>query len=180
MSSQEGGGERRGGVYKQGRASVPRTSLFSSSACLSISPTPSAWPSPENGKPRPRRVTTLSASCWVRRGFGACAFYFFYITSFFVFFFANSRLLFPPSSALGIPDDVIEKGRDYKLITEVTQDGNNFSWTQTYPANTKVSNEFTIDKECDMETVGGKKFKVEERPLLTWLHHEFEALVLVM
>ncbi|XP_056277818.1 gastrotropin-like isoform X2 [Pseudoliparis swirei] len=60
---------------------------------------------------------------------------------------------------LGIPDDVIEKGRDYKLITEVTQDGNNFSWTQTYPANTKVSNEFTIDKECDMETVGGKKFK---------------------
>ncbi|XP_068427249.1 LOW QUALITY PROTEIN: gastrotropin-like [Clinocottus analis] len=60
---------------------------------------------------------------------------------------------------LGIPDDIIEKGRDYKLITEVTQDGDNFTWTQTYPANAKVSNKFTINKECDMETIGGKQFK---------------------
>lgn len=60
----------------------------------------------------------------------------------------------------GIPDDIIEKGRDYKLITEVTQDGDNFSWTQLYPANAKVTNTFTIGKECDMETIGGKKFKV--------------------
>ncbi|XP_049454107.1 gastrotropin-like [Epinephelus fuscoguttatus] len=60
---------------------------------------------------------------------------------------------------LGIPDDIIEKGRDYKLITEVTQDGDNFSWTQLYPANAKVTNTFTIGKECDMETIGGKKFK---------------------
>lgn len=61
---------------------------------------------------------------------------------------------------LGIPDDIIEKGRDYKLITEVTEDGNNFSWTQVYPTNAKVTNKFTIGKECDMETIGGKKFKV--------------------
>nr|ACQ58324.1 Gastrotropin [Anoplopoma fimbria] len=60
---------------------------------------------------------------------------------------------------LDIPDDVIEKGRDYKLITEVTQDGDNFSWTQIYPTNAKVTNKFTIGKECDMETIGGKKFK---------------------
>ncbi|KAK2895708.1 gastrotropin-like [Channa argus] len=60
---------------------------------------------------------------------------------------------------LGIPDDIIEKGRNYKLITEVTQDGNDFSWTQIYPKNAKVTNKFTIGKESDMETIGGKKFK---------------------
>ncbi|KAL6104807.1 fabp6 [Pungitius sinensis] len=60
---------------------------------------------------------------------------------------------------LGIPDDIIEKGRDYKLVTEVTQDGDNFTWSQIYPTNAKVTNTFTINKECDMETIGGKKFK---------------------
>uniref|UniRef100_A0A7N9AZ17 Fatty acid-binding protein, liver-type n=1 Tax=Mastacembelus armatus TaxID=205130 RepID=A0A7N9AZ17_9TELE len=60
---------------------------------------------------------------------------------------------------LGIPDDIIEKGRNYKLITEVTQDGDDFTWTQIYPANAKVTNKFTVGKECDMETIGGKKFK---------------------
>uniref|UniRef100_A0A672YFN2 Fatty acid binding protein 6, ileal (gastrotropin) n=1 Tax=Sphaeramia orbicularis TaxID=375764 RepID=A0A672YFN2_9TELE len=51
-----------------------------------------------------------------------------------------------------IPDDKIEKCRDYKLITEVTQDGNDFSWTQIYYTTTRVTNKFTIGKECDMET----------------------------
>ncbi|XP_044074629.1 gastrotropin-like [Siniperca chuatsi] len=60
---------------------------------------------------------------------------------------------------LGIPDDIIEKGRDYKLITEVTQNGDDFSWTQIYPTNAKVTNKFTVGKEADMETIGGKKFK---------------------
>lgn len=46
------------------------------------------------------------------------------------------------------------------MITEVTQDGNDFTWTKFYPANTKVTNKFTVGKECDMETIGGKKFKV--------------------
>uniref|UniRef100_A0A8C7QKS6 Fatty acid binding protein 6, ileal (gastrotropin) n=2 Tax=Oncorhynchus mykiss TaxID=8022 RepID=A0A8C7QKS6_ONCMY len=60
---------------------------------------------------------------------------------------------------LGIPDDIIEKGRDYKLITEVVQNGNVFSWSQLYPTNKTISNKFVIDQECDMETIGGKKFK---------------------
>lgn len=60
----------------------------------------------------------------------------------------------------GIPDDIIEKGRDYKLITEVVQNGNEFSWSQLYPTNKTISNKFVIDQECDMETIGGKKFKV--------------------
>lgn len=67
-----------------------------------------------------------------------------------------------PGFLAGIPDDIIEKGRNYKLITEVTQEGDTFSWTQVYPTNAKVTNTFTIGKESDMETIGGKKFKVEE------------------
>ncbi|RVE61546.1 hypothetical protein OJAV_G00172840 [Oryzias javanicus] len=59
---------------------------------------------------------------------------------------------------VGIPADVIEKGRDFKTVTEVTQNGDDFTWTQAYP-NIKVTNKFTIGKECDMESVGGKKFK---------------------
>ncbi|XP_030638555.1 gastrotropin-like [Chanos chanos] len=60
---------------------------------------------------------------------------------------------------LGIPDDIIEKGRDYKLVTEVTQNGDEFAWTVHYPANHSVTNKFVLGKECDMETIGGKKFK---------------------
>uniref|UniRef100_A0A3Q3BPW5 Fatty acid-binding protein, liver-type n=2 Tax=Kryptolebias marmoratus TaxID=37003 RepID=A0A3Q3BPW5_KRYMA len=60
---------------------------------------------------------------------------------------------------IGIPDNVIEKGRDYKLITEVTQEGDDFSWTQIYPTDARVTNNFTLGKECDMQTIGGKKFK---------------------
>lgn len=63
----------------------------------------------------------------------------------------------------GIPDDVIERGRDYKLVTEVVQNGTEFSWTQHYPANHSLINKFVIGKECDMETIGGKKFKVRLR-----------------
>lgn len=63
----------------------------------------------------------------------------------------------------GIPADVIEKGRDYKLVTEVVQNGNEFSWTQHYPAGHSVTNRFVIGKECDMATIGGKKFKVRLR-----------------
>lgn len=55
----------------------------------------------------------------------------------------------------------MERGRDYKMITEVTQNGDTFSWTQVYPTDAKVTNTFTIGKECDMETIGGKKFKVK-------------------
>uniref|UniRef100_A0AAY5KGH7 Gastrotropin n=1 Tax=Esox lucius TaxID=8010 RepID=A0AAY5KGH7_ESOLU len=63
------------------------------------------------------------------------------------------------TSSAGIPDDIIEKGRNYKLITEVVQNGEEFTWTQVYPTNKTVSNKFVIGQECDMETIGGKKFK---------------------
>ncbi|XP_001369845.1 gastrotropin [Monodelphis domestica] len=60
---------------------------------------------------------------------------------------------------LGISKDTIEKYRNFKTLTEVVQDGNNFTWINTYPGGQIMTNKFTIGKECEMETMGGKKFK---------------------
>ncbi|KAJ8779831.1 gastrotropin [Balaenoptera ricei] len=60
---------------------------------------------------------------------------------------------------LGLPSDRIEKGRNLKIISEVQQDGQNFTWSQNYSGGPSITNNFTIGKECDMETVMGKKFK---------------------
>ncbi|MEQ2183220.1 Gastrotropin, partial [Goodea atripinnis] len=58
-----------------------------------------------------------------------------------------------------ISDDRIQKGRDYKTVTEITQSGDDFTWTQFYPSNTKITNNFTIGKESEMHTFSGKTFK---------------------
>ena len=42
----------------------------------------------------------------------------------------------------------------------MTQSGEDFTWTQLYPAGARVSNKFSVGKGSDMETIGGKKFKV--------------------
>ncbi|XP_053180190.1 gastrotropin-like [Scomber japonicus] len=47
---------------------------------------------------------------------------------------------------------------DHKVVTEVLQDGNNFTWTQTIP-NWAWSNKFTIGQECELATMMGSKFK---------------------
>ncbi|KAG5853425.1 gastrotropin [Anguilla anguilla] len=59
---------------------------------------------------------------------------------------------------IGIPDDVIEKARTFKTVTEVVQNGNEFTWSQVYP-NRTMTNKFIIDQECEMETMAGIKFK---------------------
>ncbi|OCT88223.1 gastrotropin [Xenopus laevis] len=59
---------------------------------------------------------------------------------------------------IGIPDDTIEKGRNFKYTTEVIQDGNNFTWSQIYPGHT-LTNKFTTGQESELETMSGKKFK---------------------
>ncbi|MGH0123223.1 UNVERIFIED_CONTAM: hypothetical protein FKN15_011247 [Acipenser sinensis] len=58
----------------------------------------------------------------------------------------------------GIPDDIIEKGRNFKIVTEVIQNGNEFTWSQVYPQKT-MTNKFVIDQESEMESMVGKKFK---------------------
>ncbi|XP_010132667.1 PREDICTED: gastrotropin isoform X2 [Buceros rhinoceros silvestris] len=60
---------------------------------------------------------------------------------------------------IGLSSDKIEMGRNCKTVTEVVQNGNDFTWTQHYPGGRTMTNSFTIDKESDMETMSGKKFK---------------------
>ncbi|XP_036608621.1 gastrotropin [Trichosurus vulpecula] len=60
---------------------------------------------------------------------------------------------------LGLSSETIEKYRNFKTTTEVVQDGDNFTWINTYPGGRTATNKFTIGKESEMETMGGKKFK---------------------
>ncbi|KAM8799113.1 FABP6 protein, partial [Eudromia elegans] len=60
---------------------------------------------------------------------------------------------------IGIPSDIMEKGRNFKIISEVVQNGNDFTWSQHYPGGQSMTNRFTIGKEADLETMGGTKFK---------------------
>ncbi|KAM6475515.1 gastrotropin isoform 2-T3 [Liasis olivaceus] len=60
---------------------------------------------------------------------------------------------------LGLPDDAIEKGRNFKIISEIIQNNDEFTWSQIYPGGHILTNKFVIGKESEMETVGGKKFK---------------------
>ncbi|XP_073505989.1 gastrotropin-like [Phyllobates terribilis] len=63
---------------------------------------------------------------------------------------------------IGIPDEQIEKGRNYNYTAEVVQNGNDFTWSQIYPGFT-LTNKFSVDQESDLETMGGKKFKATVR-----------------
>ncbi|XP_004428628.1 PREDICTED: gastrotropin [Ceratotherium simum simum] len=60
---------------------------------------------------------------------------------------------------IGLPTETTEKGRNLKTISEVQQDGQTFTWSQHYPGGPSITNKFTIGKESEMETMGGKKFK---------------------
>lgn len=46
---------------------------------------------------------------------------------------------------------------DHKVVTEVVQDGNDFTWEQSIP-NWKWSNKFTVGQECELVTMAGTKF----------------------
>ncbi|XP_004629457.1 gastrotropin-like [Octodon degus] len=60
---------------------------------------------------------------------------------------------------LGLPSDVLEKGRNAKIVTEVQQDGQDFTWSQSYSGGHLFTNKFTIGKESDMVSLAGKNFK---------------------
>ncbi|KAI4819114.1 hypothetical protein KUCAC02_004391 [Chaenocephalus aceratus] len=47
---------------------------------------------------------------------------------------------------------------DHNVVTEVLQDGHDFTWTQSIP-NWAWSNKFTIGQECELVTMKGDKFK---------------------
>ncbi|KAM9849802.1 gastrotropin-like [Aulostomus maculatus] len=47
---------------------------------------------------------------------------------------------------------------DHKVVTEVDQDGNDFTWTQTIPGWSWL-NKFTVGQECELVTMSGSRFK---------------------
>ncbi|XP_034262412.1 gastrotropin isoform X2 [Pantherophis guttatus] len=73
--------------------------------------------------------------------------------------FSQCKMQLSSSKANGLPQDSIEKGRNFKIITEIVQNNDEFTWSQIYPGGHTLTNTFVIGKESEMETVGGKKFK---------------------
>ncbi|XP_078081668.1 fatty acid-binding protein 1, liver-like [Mustelus asterias] len=64
----------------------------------------------------------------------------------------------PFMKVVGIPDELIEKGKDLKSITEIVQTGNDFKITITIRSNA-IHNEFTFGQETDFATITGSKIK---------------------
>ncbi|KAM4866861.1 fatty acid-binding protein, liver [Thomomys bottae] len=64
----------------------------------------------------------------------------------------------PFMKAVGLPDELIQKGKDVKSVSEIVQNGKHFKLTIT--SGSKVMhNEFTLGEECEMETMTGEKVK---------------------
>nr|2F73_A Chain A, Fatty acid-binding protein, liver [Homo sapiens]2F73_B Chain B, Fatty acid-binding protein, liver [Homo sapiens]2F73_C Chain C, Fatty acid-binding protein, liver [Homo sapiens]2F73_D Chain D, Fatty acid-binding protein, liver [Homo sapiens]2F73_E Chain E, Fatty acid-binding protein, liver [Homo sapiens]2F73_F Chain F, Fatty acid-binding protein, liver [Homo sapiens]2F73_G Chain G, Fatty acid-binding protein, liver [Homo sapiens]2F73_H Chain H, Fatty acid-binding protein, liver [H len=60
--------------------------------------------------------------------------------------------------AIGLPEELIQKGKDIKGVSEIVQNGKHFKFTIT--AGSKViQNEFTVGEECELETMTGEKVK---------------------
>lgn len=58
-----------------------------------------------------------------------------------------------------MPDDLIQKGKDIKSLSEIEQNGDHFKVTVT--TGTKVIvNSFTVGQEAELETLTGEKIKV--------------------
>ncbi|XP_040841935.1 gastrotropin [Ochotona curzoniae] len=60
---------------------------------------------------------------------------------------------------LGLSSDVIEKSRNVKIVTEIKQDGQDFTWSHHASGGQVMTNKFTIGKESEIQTFGGRKFK---------------------
>lgn len=72
--------------------------------------------------------------------------------------FLLNTLNFP---VLGLPDELIQKGKDIKSISEIEENGDNFKVTVTTGSKV-LTNTFTIGKEADLESITGEKLKVSQ------------------
>ncbi|KAM6179688.1 fatty acid-binding protein, liver-like [Erethizon dorsatum] len=64
----------------------------------------------------------------------------------------------PFMKAMGLSEDLIQKGKDVKEVSEIVQNGKHFKFTIT--AGPRVmQNEFTLGEESEMETIAGEKIK---------------------
>ncbi|XP_075955336.1 fatty acid-binding protein, liver-type-like [Anarhichas minor] len=64
--------------------------------------------------------------------------------------------------AIGLPDELIQKGKDIKSISEIEEDGDNFKVTVTTGSKVLV-NTFKIGEEAELETLTGEKAKAVVR-----------------
>ncbi|XP_032372665.1 fatty acid-binding protein, liver-type [Etheostoma spectabile] len=64
----------------------------------------------------------------------------------------------PFMKAIGLPDELIQKGKDIKSISEIEETGASFKVTVTTGSKVLV-NTFTIGQEAELETVTGEKVK---------------------
>ncbi|XP_071750876.1 fatty acid-binding protein, liver-type-like [Centroberyx gerrardi] len=64
----------------------------------------------------------------------------------------------PFMKAIGLPDELIQKGKDIKSISEIEETGDNFKVTVTTGSKVLV-NSFIIGQEAELETVTGEKVK---------------------
>ncbi len=75
----------------------------------------------------------------------------------------------------GLTDDLIEKGKDIKSISEIEQNGDQFKVTVTTGSKV-MTNSFTIGQEAEMETLTGEKTKV----LLCSVYERLIALIIML
>ncbi|XP_075044654.1 fatty acid-binding protein, liver-like [Mixophyes fleayi] len=60
--------------------------------------------------------------------------------------------------AIGIPDELTQKAKDLKTVTEIVQNGNHFVITATTGPRVQ-RNEFTIGEEAELGTLTNEKIK---------------------
>nr|XP_057927128.1 fatty acid-binding protein, liver-type-like [Doryrhamphus excisus] len=68
----------------------------------------------------------------------------------------------PFMKAIGLPDELIQKGKDIKSVSEIEENGDNFKVTVTTGSKVLV-NSFTIGQEAELETITGEKVKAVVR-----------------
>ncbi|XP_061784783.1 fatty acid-binding protein, liver-type-like [Nerophis lumbriciformis] len=64
----------------------------------------------------------------------------------------------PFMKAIGVPDELIQKGKDLKSVSEIEENGGVFKVTVTTGSNVLV-NSFTIGQEAELNTITGEKVK---------------------
>merc|ERR1711931_15642 len=64
----------------------------------------------------------------------------------------------PFMKAIGLPDELIQKGKDVKSVSEIEETGDSFKVTVTTGPKVLV-NQFTIGQEAELETITGEKCK---------------------
>jgi len=60
----------------------------------------------------------------------------------------------------GIPDEFINQGRDVKVVTDISKDGDAFVVQRIRPTKTVV-NRIILGQECEIENIKGEKVKVK-------------------